>query len=120
MKGPVMALDLATTTGWAVGAPGELPAHGSVKFGGTSSHEAAFAGAMNWAAEKCKVYRPGLIVWEAPLAGFKSGRTTNNVTTILYGLPAVIGAVAYNLGIFNIRKADTRDVRRKCFSRARG
>jgi hypothetical protein len=111
MKGPIFALDLATVTGWAVGNPGELPAHGSIRFGGTSSHEATFAKAMNWMAEKCKVYRPGLIVWEAPLAGFKGGKTTNNVTTILYGLPAVIGAVAYNFEIYNIRKADTRDVR---------
>jgi hypothetical protein len=111
MKGPVMALDLATVTGWAIGNPGELPAHGSIRFGGTSSHEATFAKAMNWMAEKCKIYRPSLVVWEAPLAGFKGGKTTNNVTTILYGLPAVIGAVAYNHAIYNIRKADTRDVR---------
>ena len=70
---------------------------------------------MNWMAEKCKVYRPGLIVWEAPLVtSFKSGVTNINTTTLLYGLPAVIGAVAYNHSIYNIRKADTRDVRLRC------
>jgi hypothetical protein len=112
MKGPVMALDLATVTGWAVGDPGQLPAHGSIRFGGTSSHEATFAKAMNWMAEKCKVYQPGLVVWEAPLAAsFKRGDTNTKTTTILFGLPAVIGAVAYNHSIYNIRKADTRDVR---------
>jgi hypothetical protein len=30
---------------------------------------------------------------------------------VLYGLPAVIGAVAYHSGIYDIRKADTKDVR---------
>jgi hypothetical protein len=33
------------------------------------------------------------------------------VTTVLYGLPAIIGTVAYLRGIYDIRKAETRDVR---------
>jgi hypothetical protein len=52
-----------------------------------------------------------MVVWEAPLAGFKGGKTTVDVTTILFGLPAVIGAVVYLRGVYDIRKADTRDVR---------
>jgi hypothetical protein len=66
---------------------------------------------MTWAEKKIVFHRPRLIVWEAPLAGFKGGRTTVDVTTILFGLPAVIGAIAYRCGVFDIRKADTRDVR---------
>ena len=76
-----------------------------------ASHEAIFHNAMQWAEQKIVFLRPRLIVWEAPLAGFKGGRTTNDVTTILFGLPAVIGAVAYKLGVYDVRKADTRDVR---------
>jgi hypothetical protein len=84
MKGPIMALDLATVTGWAIGEPGTIPAHGSIRFGGTSSHEATFAKAMNWMAEKCKVYKPSLVVWEAPLVtSFRAGRTTSASTLIL-------------------------------------
>jgi hypothetical protein len=53
-----------------------------------------------------------LVVWEAPLAtSFSRGTTTNNTTTLLYGLPAIIGAVAYLRGIYDIRKAETKDVR---------
>jgi hypothetical protein len=51
------------------------------------------------------------VVWESPLAGFKSGRTTNDVTTILFGLPAIVGVVAYRHGVYDIRKADTAAVR---------
>ena len=107
----IMALDLATTTGWAIGKPGSAPLHGSVKFG-ASSHEATFAKAFEWMTEKCVFHRPQIVIWEAPLATmFRRGKTTVNTTTVLYGLPAVIGAAAYRRGIYDLRKADTKDVR---------
>jgi hypothetical protein len=63
-------------------------------------------------SDKITFYAPGLVVWEAPLATlFSRGNTTNNTTTLLYGLPAIIGAVAYLRGIYDIRKAETKDVR---------
>jgi hypothetical protein len=108
----VLALDLASVSGWAVGEPGAKPLHGSIRFASKgASHEAIFSSAMQWAEKKIVFHRPSLIVWEAPLAGFKGGRTTNDVTTILFGLPAVVGAIAYQRGVYDIRKADTRDVR---------
>jgi hypothetical protein len=109
----VLALDLASVSGWAVGVPGdERPIHGSIRFASKgASHEAIFASAMQWADKKIVFYRPSLIVWEAPLQGFKNGRTTADVSTILFGLPAVIGAVAYTRGVYDIRKAETKDVR---------
>jgi hypothetical protein len=108
----VLALDLASVSGWAVGEPGGNPAHGSHRFASKgASHEAIFAKAMDWADEIIGMCKPGLIVWEAPLAGFKGGKTTNDVTTVLFGLPAVIGAVAYQHGVYDIRKADTAAVR---------
>ncbi len=42
---------------------------------------------------------------------FKRGKTNINTTTLLYGLPAVVGAVAFLRGIYDIRKADTSAVR---------
>ncbi len=109
----ILALDLASVTGWACGEPGGTPSHGSVRFASLgSSHEAIFAAALKWMSTMCKERQPGLVVWEAPLStSFKRGKTTMNTTTLLYGLPAVIGAVAYLHGIYDIRKADTRDVR---------
>ena len=107
----IMALDLATTTGWCIGVPGGKPLYGSVTFS-TSSHEATFAKAFAWMTEKCVFHRPQIVVWENPLAtSFKRGKTNVNTTTLLYGLPAVIGAAAYKRGIYDLRKADTKDVR---------
>jgi hypothetical protein len=108
----VLALDLASVSGWAVGEPGSEPEHGSHRFAHAgASHEAIFHNAMQWAEEIIAMCKPGLIVWEAPLAGFKGGKTTVDVTTILFGLPAIVGAVAYRHGIFDCFKADTSAVR---------
>lgn len=113
MKSPILALDLASVSGWACGEPGGVPAHGSVRFASAgASHEAIFADAIRWINSKITDYEPTTVVWEAPMAtSFNRGRTTINTTTILYGLPAVIGAVAYLRGIYDIRKAEARDVR---------
>lgn len=109
----VLALDLALVTGWAVGQPGGKPMSGTVRFGSPqSSHEAAFAAALTWAAGKIREYQPTLIIWEAPMSTlFNRGNTTNNTTTLLYGLPAVIGAASHLLGIYDVRKAETRAIR---------
>jgi crossover junction endodeoxyribonuclease RuvC len=107
----VLALDLASVTGWAVGEPGGEPVHGSLRFASRgASHEAVFAGALKWMNDAITEYRPHTVVWEAPMP--TSFKTSNvNTTTLLYGLPAVIGTVAYIRGVFGIRKAETRDVR---------
>ena len=113
MHGSILALDLASVTGWALGVPGEQPLHGSIRFAGVgASHEAIFAKAYCWMRGMCFEHAPGIVIWEAPMpTSFSRGRTTSDVTTILHGLPAVIGAAAYLCRVFDIRKAETRDVR---------
>lgn len=109
----ILALDLASVSGWAVGEPGGTPKHGSVRFASAgASHEAVFAKAAIWFADIIFEQEPKLIVWEAPLpTSFSRGRTTSDTTSLLFGLPAVIGAIAYQQGIYDIRKAETREVR---------
>lgn len=109
----VLALDLATRAGFAFGAPGKYPISGSMRFAAPgATHEAIFASAMRWITALIKKFKPDVVVWEAPLAtSFKKGGTNINTTTILYGLPAIIGCVAYLLGIYDIRRAETRKVR---------
>ncbi|MCA1452872.1 hypothetical protein I6F35_06505 [Bradyrhizobium sp. BRP22] len=113
MPAPVLALDLASVSGWACGEPGGKPLHGSIRFAAKgASHEAIFANAMQWAEKKIVCHKPKLIVWEAPLpTTFKRGNSTIDTTSVLFGLPAVIGAIAYRYGIYDIRKAETRHVR---------
>lgn len=109
----VLALDLATVTGWAYGEPGMEPKHGTVRFANPgASHEAIFAKASTWTKMILADKRITTVVWEAPMpTSFKRGQSNVNTTSLLYGLPAVIGAVVYLAGIYDIRKADTRDVR---------
>lgn len=109
----ILALDLASVTGWAVGEPGGVPSHGSIRFASLGScHEAVFAAALKWVSDICASRSPTMVIWEAPLpTSFKRGNTNIGTTTLLYGLPAVVGAVAYLRGIYDIRKADTKDVR---------
>ena len=113
MTALVLALDLATRTGWAIGEPGKTPVSGSIRFASQgASHEAIFARAFAWAGEIIENNAPTTIVWEAPMpTSFNRGRTTSDVTTILFGLPAIVGAAAYRLGIYDVRKANTKDVR---------
>ncbi len=107
----VLALDLASVSGWAVGEPGGKPAHGSHRFARAgASHEAIFAGAVRWLNGIMNEHDPRIVVWEAPMPT-SFGTTNLNTTTLLYGLPAVIGAITYLRGVYDIRKADTRAVR---------
>jgi hypothetical protein len=65
----VLALDLASVSGWAVGEPGKEPAHGSIRFASVgASHEAVFAGAFKWMINMVAEHQPSLIVWESPAA----------------------------------------------------
>jgi crossover junction endodeoxyribonuclease RuvC len=112
-SGEVLALDLASVSGWAQGAPGETPRSGSIRFAPVgSSHEAVFAGAVKWMADWLQVSRPKIVVFEAPLpSSFMRGRTNADTAMLLFGLPAVIGAVAYMRGVYDIRKGRVDDVR---------
>jgi hypothetical protein len=110
----VLALDLASQTGFAIGEIGlAKPFSGTIRFASEgASHEALFAGAVKWMSDMCHGYGPTTVVWEAPLpTSFKGGTTNISTTTLLFGLPAIIGAVAYLKGIYDIRKARTTDVR---------
>jgi hypothetical protein len=114
MTTPVLALDLASRTGFCVGVPGDRkPLSGSIRFASAgASHEAIFAAAYQWTSGMVHEHKPSTVVWEAPMpTSFNRGSSNVNTTTLLYGLPAVIGAAAYRCGVYDIRKASTKDVR---------
>lgn len=109
----IMFLDVATTSGWCEGAPGEKPRHGSIRFAPVgSSPEAVAAGAIKWLGQRLQAFRPNAIVIEAPLDPRHMGKKTNMSTAqLLLGLPVVLGGVAYLSGVFDIRHARADDVR---------
>lgn len=109
----IMALDLARTTGWALGPPGRAPRSGVITFGGDgASHEARFLQAHAWARSMIDLHKPTTVVWEEPLpSSFLRGRTNSNTTALLCGLPAVIGLACYQCGLYDVRRASPSDIR---------
>lgn len=109
----VLALDIATTSGWCIGMPGEKPLLGAQRFAPAgAAHGDIFAAALVWASDFFAVHQPDVLCFEAPLPpSHMRGRTTANVARVLMGLPAVIEAVAKLRQVAIIREADVQDVR---------
>lgn len=66
MAGVVLALDLATVTGWCVGAPGARPAYGSIRLDGRE-RAARYGALLDWLDDAAKIYRFQRVLFEAPM-----------------------------------------------------
>jgi hypothetical protein len=112
----ILALDVATCTGFCRGAPGDAPAQiGSVRFGSVNaSDNAVFAHALKWASKLLEPEpRPTIIVLEAMLPPMvKVGNTSAAVRDRLAGLHGVIRAVAHLRGIYDIDEYSVSEIRR--------
>src|SRR5437762_2261881 len=92
MTTTVLALDLASVSGWAVGEPGGEPKHGSLRFASVgASHEAIFAKAAMWIEQKIIDCNPSTIVWEAPMP--TSRRYLDRHANTMHGAPIAQHAV---------------------------
>ncbi len=114
MAGLVLALDIATNTGAALGDPADgLPLLTSIRFGEQGdSLEASFAAAMSWMAKTLKEHNPRRVVFESPMPpSFMRGHTTANTIRKLQGLAAIIGGTAHKLGFLDIAEAPVADIR---------
>jgi hypothetical protein len=108
----ILALDIATTTGFAIGDPAmRCPHFGSIRFASAgASHAAIFADALAWASEQLLQWQPQRLIYEEPLQ-FRGGKSRAGNDEILHGLPAVFLAVAHLRGIHDIRKASVKAIR---------
>jgi hypothetical protein len=109
----ILALDLATVTGWAIGEPGQQPKSGVLRFGrGNTTHGQIAAEAIAWMIEFLSEMKPDQIVFEQPLPpNFTIGHTTLNTAMIAMGLPFVLQGIAYKLGMFNVTPVTVSEVR---------
>jgi hypothetical protein len=113
----VLALDLATTSGWALGIPGGDPRCGSVRFGRSGdSEDDVFEAALRWAlkffAVELNSEDEPLVVLERLLPPqARPGTTSRAVRDRLAGLHGIIRAAARHNGIRDIRTATVNDVR---------
>jgi hypothetical protein len=89
-EGRVLALDLATTTGWAFGAPGSIPRFGHLRFTALGSPRAeTYRAFRNWLKKlwQSPNTRPDLIVYESPaVPSIMAGKTNINTIKLLTGL----------------------------------
>lgn len=91
----ILALDVSVSaTGWAYGAPGEVPLSGVIRFApkGATEDEVWYA-ALRWMTEQMGVLNPDVVAIEAPImsvGGFTSAQTQG----ALWGLQAVLRTVA--------------------------
>jgi hypothetical protein len=91
VNGNILALDLATTTGWAFGKPGGEPIFGHIRFSKPGTPRAktlrVFRDWMDQWWSKGTEYRPSLIVYESPVvSSFFKGKTKQDTTRLLVGL----------------------------------
>lgn len=109
----ILALDLASTVGWAEGPPGELPRSGIIKLGSAEATAGERYWAMfRWLWERLGAFKPAEIVYEAPLPpAFARGSTNVDTTAFLFGVPAVVETVAQARGVYRVTKANVQDVR---------
>jgi hypothetical protein len=110
----VLALDIATRTGFALGRVGERPTFGSIRFGKSSSDDnVIFGAALDWCSRLLEPQpRPDILVLEALLPpAAMGGRTTSAVRDRLAGLHGVVRAVASLRGIARIEDYAVGSVR---------
>jgi len=112
-SGRVLALDIATVTGWAVGAPGEVPEFGSVRFGKKGASRAeTYRAFRTWLEDKWNVRgaQPEMIIYESPLVpSFAAGKTNIDTLRLLSGLCENLEE--WSLGKFELHEATVSKVR---------
>jgi hypothetical protein len=97
MKPMVLALDLSTHTGWALGRDFEKPRHGVWELGRMSNLGRCFSCLAAQLEGIISLERPDKLIFEAPLPQQK--RDTQQLARLLIGLAAVTEMIAYEQGI---------------------
>ena len=110
----VLALDLATCSGFAIGEVGAAhPECGAIRFGKPDcTRKALFGAALRWFNATLAAQAPDVVAFEEPLHfGLRRGKSQAGNDELAYGLPAIGQAVAFLRGIHDIRQVRTSDVR---------
>lgn len=110
----ILALDIASRTGWAFGRPGEYPLSGSVRLAPPGASNGAIGrGMLRWLTDFITVSKPDILYYEVPLDPRHMGsKTTFKTARILLGLPFLVETIAEARGIYRLREAGVQDVRK--------
>jgi hypothetical protein len=115
MSKSVLFLDLARQTGWAEGgvSPDARAMSGTVRLAPDGSDSpAVFAGMIDFLGNRLLAFKPKTIVYEAPFDPRHMKKINENTIRLAWGLPAIVEAIAYKMGVYDIRMANVNDVRR--------
>lgn len=117
----ILALDIATRTGFAFGRPGEFPRSGSVRLAPQGASNGMIGrGMLRWLTDFLAVNPVGALYYEVPLDPRHMGNKTNFATArVLLGLPFLVETIAEARGIFKLREAGVQDVRKHFVGEAR-
>lgn len=109
--GKVLALDIASTTGWAYGAPGSVPKCGSHRIAVRGTSRAAmYRHYRTWLDFLCSAHPPKLIVYESPAVPMiMHGKTNIDTIRLLTGFAEHLEEWAYDK--FELREATVAQVR---------
>jgi crossover junction endodeoxyribonuclease RuvC len=110
----VLAVDLATNTGWCRGHVGAVPVFGSLRFGKHNSRDCAiFADALSWFSDFLYPKpRPDVVILEALLPPSAwGGESQASTFNRLAGLYSIMLGVAHLRNIPEISTASVPDVR---------
>lgn len=99
--GVVLALDLGTTLGFAVGQPGAVPHSGAVKLKkDKQSRNVSFGNLISWLNAQMIGAKPDIVVVEAPLALQAFAKLGGqDVVQVTYGFHAIAAGLAQRHGI---------------------
>ena len=114
MNTDILALDVATCTGWCRGRIGETPTCGSIRFGKPGVTDAAvFGAALDWLIVQFdRRPIPDLLIMEALLPPMAmKNETSRAVRDRLGGLHGIVKACAHRYGVGEIATATVGDVR---------
>lgn len=116
MNGGILFLDIATTTGWAEGLPGERPISGRLRLvsDGGPNYE-AYDKLHDFLIDRFKLNRYRAVIFEKPMSpSHMAGRTTAATIRRLIGLCEVAEWVCRRSGYYgsSVMTADVHDVRK--------
>jgi hypothetical protein len=110
----ILALDVATVTGWCRGRVGEIPRCGSIHFKPhiNASNNQIFGTALRWLSEFLREDPPDLLIMESLLPpDAMKNQTSRQVRDRLAGLHGIMRGVAHLRRVPQIAEASVGDIR---------
>jgi hypothetical protein len=113
LAGPILALDLANKTGFAIGEPFSVPRSGMVTLKRSDEARArAMGNLIAWLQEQWKGAKPALVVREAPfpLEAFRKRHNSQAAAELAYGLHGVLEGMCdrFNVRLESVHPATAR------------